>query len=136
MAATACGGDDSVEQSDDPCPTITLVTHDSFLVSDGVFESFTADTRHILGEAPGHPGLFVAAGFNTTGVMTAAGAGRTIARWLLDGAPDIDVDALDVRRFEPWQANDRFMRDRARESVHVAFAAPVAQADLATAESP
>src|SRR5262249_16812864 len=44
-------------------------------------ESFTPDTRFILGEAPGLTGFFVAAGFNSTGIGSAAGAGKALAEW-------------------------------------------------------
>ena len=46
VLAAACGGDDSIDvaSADEGCPTITLATHDSFVVSDGILEAFTADT--------------------------------------------------------------------------------------------
>ena len=38
-------------------------------------ESFTPDDRYVLGEAPGVPGYFVAAGFNSVGFASGGGAG-------------------------------------------------------------
>ena len=40
-------------------------------------ESFTPDDRYYLGEAPGLSGFFVAAGFNSIGIQSAGGAGRS-----------------------------------------------------------
>jgi len=51
----SCGSDDSIEATSpvteesataeqEPCPTINLSTHDSFVVSESVFETFTAET--------------------------------------------------------------------------------------------
>ena len=37
-------------------------------------ESFTVDTRQIMGESPQCAGLFVAAGFNSIGIMSSAGS--------------------------------------------------------------
>ena len=50
-------------------------------------ESFTPDTRPLLGESPYLRGFYVAAGFNSTGMMSSAGAGRAIAEWIVDGEP-------------------------------------------------
>ena len=42
-------------------------------------ESFTPDTAPLLGESPFLEGFYVAAGFNSTGMMSSAGAGRVMA---------------------------------------------------------
>ncbi len=42
-------------------------------------ESFTHDTRPLVGEAPEVDNLFVAAGMNSVGVMSSAGIGRALA---------------------------------------------------------
>lgn len=49
IATTACGGADPAETGDsgenaEECPTITLVTHDSFYLSDQTLAAFTAQT--------------------------------------------------------------------------------------------
>jgi len=43
LLAVGCGGSDA-DVADEGCPTITLVTYDSFVVSEGLLESFTADS--------------------------------------------------------------------------------------------
>jgi 4-methylaminobutanoate oxidase (formaldehyde-forming) len=50
-------------------------------------ESFTPDTRQIMGEAPECRNLFVAAGFNSIGIMSSAGVGKVMARWIRDYCP-------------------------------------------------
>jgi 4-methylaminobutanoate oxidase (formaldehyde-forming) len=85
-------------------------------------ESFTPDTRYMLGEAPGLRGFFVAAGFNSVGIASAAGAGRALAEWVVEGRPSMDLWDVDVRRFAPWQANPRYLRDRTVEVVGLLYA--------------
>jgi len=86
-------------------------------------ESFTPDNAPILGEAPGIRNLFVAAGFNSSGIAGAGGAGKTIAEWVLTGAPEWDPWEADVRRFERWQGARRFLAERTVEAVGTVFAA-------------
>ena len=43
-AIAACGGDDDTASAPEPPTSLTLVTHDSFDVSEGVFEAFTEQT--------------------------------------------------------------------------------------------
>jgi len=48
LIATACAGSDNSEtagaEADEGCPTITLVTYDSFVVTEGLLQTFTDDT--------------------------------------------------------------------------------------------
>ena len=69
-------------------------------------ESFTPDNQFILGEAPNVRGFFVGAGFNSVGIASAGGAGRALAEWILEGEPTVDLLAVDIRRFAPFQ-NDK-----------------------------
>ena len=85
-------------------------------------ESFTVDTRHTMGPAPGHDNLFVAAGFNTTGIMSSAGVGACLAEWMIEGHPPLDTWEVDPRRFERWASTDRFIASRTLESPGLAFA--------------
>ena len=80
-------------------------------------ESFTPDTRQVMGEVPDCRGYFVAAGFNSIGIVSSAGAGRVMAEWLLDGAPAMDVWEVDIARFEPDMATPAFLRARVQEAV-------------------
>ena len=78
-------------------------------------ESFTPDDAYILGAAPGRDGLFIAAGFNSIGIQSAGGAGMAIAHWVLEGGPPFDLHDVDIRRFERFQANETYLRDRTTE---------------------
>lgn len=80
-------------------------------------ESFTPDTRPLMGESPYLRGFFVAAGFNSTGMMSSAGAGKAMAEWIVDGEPALDLWALDVARFDRAAGSSRFVGKRMEESV-------------------
>ncbi len=85
-------------------------------------ESFTADTRPLVGEAPSCDGLFVAAGMNSVGIMSSAGIGRALADWILDGHPSIDMWEVDVARADPRTATSAYMETRMQEAVADLFA--------------
>ncbi|MEM6932337.1 MAG: FAD-dependent oxidoreductase [Pseudomonadota bacterium] len=80
-------------------------------------ESFTPDTRPLIGETPEVSGLFVAAGFNSVGVMSSAGVGRLLAEWMINGRPVGDVWDLDIARMGPDRNAERYLRTRMREAV-------------------
>jgi 4-methylaminobutanoate oxidase (formaldehyde-forming) len=80
-------------------------------------ESFTPDTTFCLGETAEVAGLFVAAGFNSQGIIYAPGAGRALAEWIVEGAPTMDVSAVDVQRFARQQSSRRYLHARTRESL-------------------
>ncbi len=85
-------------------------------------ESFTADTRPLVGEAPEVDGLFVAAGMNSVGVMSSAGVGRLLADWIVDCHPALDPWEVDIARVDPLAARPAHMADRMREAVSDLFA--------------
>ena len=89
-------------------------------------ESFTPDNQFILGEAPELAGFFVGAGFNSVGIASAGGAGLALAQWIIDGQPDADLTAVDIRRFAAFNGNARWLRDRVGEvlGLHYAIAWP------------
>lgn len=85
-------------------------------------ESFTNDTRPLMGEAPGVDGLFVAAGMNSVGVMSSAGVGRALADWMADGVPPYDLWEVDFARADPAAAAPAHMAERMKEAVADQFA--------------
>ncbi|MEO0379579.1 MAG: FAD-dependent oxidoreductase, partial [Pseudomonadota bacterium] len=85
-------------------------------------ESFTADTRPLVGETPGVDGLYVAAGMNSVGVMSSAGIGRALADWVVDGHPPRDLWEVDIARADPATATAAHMEDRMKEAVSDLFA--------------
>ena len=80
-------------------------------------ESFTPDNKYMLGEAPGVKNFFVAAGMNSVGIASAAGAGKAISEWIVEGHPTDDLWEIDIRRFHGWQSNSQYLQDRITETV-------------------
>lgn len=85
-------------------------------------ESFTPDDRYYLGEAPELRGYWVAAGYNSIGIVSSGGAGMALARWMTDGAPPFDLWEVDIRRAQPFQRNRRYLRERVTETLGLLYA--------------
>ena len=85
-------------------------------------ESFAPDNNYIMGEAPELQNFFVAAGFNSSGIAAAAGAGRAIAEWVVEGHPTTDLADVDIRRFHGFQNGTRYLRDRVVEGLGLLYA--------------
>jgi 4-methylaminobutanoate oxidase (formaldehyde-forming) len=85
-------------------------------------ESFTPDGRYLLGEAPECRNFFVAAGFNSIGIASGAGAGKALAEWIVGGEAPMDLWEIDLRRVAPFQANPRYLHARTVEMVGLAYA--------------
>ena len=80
-------------------------------------ESFTPDGRPYLGPTAEFPGLYVATGMNSNGILNSGGVGLTMAEWMIDGEPSRGMGPMLARRAHPFQRNTRYNRDRATESV-------------------
>lgn len=78
-------------------------------------ESFTPDMGPMMGEAPELENYFVAAGFNSLGILLGGGVGRVMAQWIVDGYPPVDISEIDVARMAPFQNNRAYLRDRTVE---------------------
>ncbi len=85
-------------------------------------ESFTPDNRYILGETPEVDRLYVAAGFNSIGIQSAGGAGKALAEWIVEGAPTMDLNDIDIRRFHRFQNTAAYLYDRTKESLGLLYA--------------
>ncbi|MEH3142967.1 MAG: FAD-dependent oxidoreductase [Mycobacterium kyogaense] len=96
-------------------------------------ESFTPDNQFILGEAPQCRNFFVGAGFNSVGIATAGGAGRALAEWVVEGAPTTDLTGVDIRRFAPFNGNNRWLHDRVAEVLGIHYEIPWPNREMATA---
>ena len=96
-------------------------------------ESFTPDNQFILGEAPDVRGFFVGAGFNSVGIATAGGAGKALAEWIVDGEPSLDLLAVDIRRFAPFQGDHGWLRARVGEVLGLHYAIPWPNREFDTA---
>ena len=96
-------------------------------------ESFTPDNQFILGEAPELHNYFVGAGFNSVGIATAGGAGRALAEWIVNGAPTSDLTGVDIRRFAPFNGNNRWLHDRVAEVLGLHYEIPWPNREMKTA---
>ena len=85
-------------------------------------ESFTPDDRYYLGEAPELGGYWVAAGYNSIGIVSSGGAGMALAQWMHDGEPPFDLWEVDIRRAQPFQRNRRYLRERVTETLGLLYA--------------
>uniref|UniRef100_A0A3Q2PCC1 Sarcosine dehydrogenase, mitochondrial n=1 Tax=Fundulus heteroclitus TaxID=8078 RepID=A0A3Q2PCC1_FUNHE len=80
-------------------------------------ESFTADHKPLMGEAPEVRGFFLGCGFNSAGMMLGGGCGRELAKWIIHGRPENDMYGYDIRRFHSSLTdNTRWIRERSHES--------------------
>ena len=84
-------------------------------------ESFTPDHNYLMGEAPNLRRFFVAAGFNSLGILSGGGVGHVMSRWIVEGHPPMDVWSVNLRRMHPWQDNDRYLLDRTVESLGIGY---------------
>ena len=84
-------------------------------------ESFTPDHNYLMGEAPNLKNFFVAAGFNSLGILSGGGAGYVMAHWIVNGRPPLDVWSVNIRRMHAWQNNSRYLRDRIVESLGIGY---------------
>jgi len=85
-------------------------------------ESFTPDDLYYLGEAPELDGYWVAAGYNSVGIVSSGGAGMALAHWITEGAPPFDLWEVDIRRAQPFQRNRRYLRERVTETLGLLYA--------------
>ena len=95
-------------------------------------ESFTPDSKPMLGESPYLRGFFVAAGMNSTGMMSSAGIGRAMAEWVYQGEAPMDLWEVDIARFGDIYSTQDYLHDRMKESVADVFAMhwPLKQAQV------
>ncbi|MCZ4279482.1 FAD-dependent oxidoreductase [Kiloniella laminariae] len=84
-------------------------------------ESFTPDNRFYLGESPELKNFYVAAGFNSTGIQSAGGAGKMLADWIVRGHCPVDMWDVDIRRVQPFQGGDKYLYDRTTEALGLLY---------------
>jgi heterotetrameric sarcosine oxidase gamma subunit len=84
-------------------------------------EAFTPDHNYLMGEAPNVKNYFVAAGFNSLGILSGAGVGLVISKWIVDGHPPDDVWDVNIRRIHPFRNRASYLRDRTFESLGIGY---------------
>ena len=80
-------------------------------------ESFTPDTQYLLGETPEVKNLFTCCGFNSIGIASSGGAGRVTAEWMINGYMNEDLYSLDIKRFQKFHSNQKFIMNRVTETL-------------------
>lgn len=80
-------------------------------------ESFTPDGRPYIGPAPQMPGLFIAAGMNSNGILNSGGVGLTMAEWMTEGMPRRGMGSIMAGRALPFQANTAYNAERVTEAI-------------------
>ncbi|MDQ2066964.1 FAD-dependent oxidoreductase [Xinfangfangia sp. CPCC 101601] len=85
-------------------------------------ESFTPDDRYYLGEAPEVKGYWVAAGYNSIGIVSSGGAGMALAHWITEGEAPFDLWEVDIRRAQPFQRNKSYLKERVTETLGLLYA--------------
>jgi len=84
-------------------------------------ESFTPDLGPMMGLAPELDNFYVAAGFNSLGILMGGGAGKVMAQWIVDGVPNVDITEIDIARMLPFQNTPQYLQDRAVEVLGFMF---------------
>lgn len=74
----------------------------------GLF-SFTSDGMPLLGEHPGLKGFWVA---EAVWITHSAGVARSVAEWIVDGQPELDLHSSDLNRFEQVQLAPDYVLER------------------------
>lgn len=85
-------------------------------------ECFTPDARHYLGPITDVAGLWVATGFNSTGIQNGPGAGKALAEWIIHGHMTMDLTDVDARRILPGLNASDYVADKAAETLSLAYA--------------
>jgi heterotetrameric sarcosine oxidase gamma subunit len=85
-------------------------------------ESFTPDDRYYLGEAPEVQGYWIAAGYNSIGIVSSGGAGMALAHWITEGEAPFDLWEVDIRRAQPFQKNRKYLKERVTETLGLLYA--------------
>ena len=80
-------------------------------------ESFTPDANLQLGFVPEVPGLFVAAGLSSQGIIFGPGVGRAAAEWIVAGQMTMDLVEVDIARMGRWASQRRWLHERTVESL-------------------
>jgi glycine cleavage system aminomethyltransferase T/glycine/D-amino acid oxidase-like deaminating enzyme len=80
--------------------------------------SLTPDGLPILGETPEVKGLWSAA---AVWVKEGPGVGKSVAEWITNGEPEIDLQSSDVARFYPEQRTPEHVKGRAAEGFNKTY---------------
>lgn len=96
-------------------------------------EAFTPDNNFIMGQPFLTKGLFVLGGWNSAGIACAGGAGKYAVEWIGNGNMTLDLAAVDILRFLPFQNQRSYLKERVSEvlGLHYQMAWPGRQMETA-----
>jgi dimethylglycine dehydrogenase len=77
------------------------------------------DGNPLLGPAAGRRNVWMCCG-SSVGIAQAAGSGKYLAQWMIEGAAEINMREFDARRFGPW-ADQAFTRAKSFEDYQHMF---------------
>ena len=80
-------------------------------------ESFTPDSNFLLGETAEIKNFYVCCGFNSIGIGSGGGAGKTLAELMIRGHNNQDLFSLDIKRFEKFNSSLKFIQKRTTETL-------------------
>ena len=101
-----------VELAMEPLPSLGDIGIRKFFTGP---ESFTADNGSLMGPSPEIENFWVAAGFNSLGILLGGGTGKIMANWMVEGDPAVDVTEVDIARVHKFQTTRRFRETRTVE---------------------
>jgi len=81
--------------------------------------TFAPDGNPLIGPVPGLRNYFVACGV-MAGFSQGGGVGRSLAEWIIEGEPSMDVFAMDVARYGSW-AGKSYTYDKVQENYRRRF---------------
>ena len=79
-------------------------------------DAMTPDGNPLVGELPGVPGFFVAAGLSLNGFGGAGGIGKAMAELVTSGESELDLQAYRPWRFGAVHRDPRYAAENAREA--------------------
>jgi glycine cleavage system aminomethyltransferase T/glycine/D-amino acid oxidase-like deaminating enzyme len=113
--------DDFVQQMEDALELMPEIVGDESVgikyAINGLL-SLTPDSLPILGETPEIRNLWSAA---AVWVKEGPGVGRAVAEWMVEGEPEIDLQASDIARFYEHQKSVAHVRARAAEGFNKTY---------------
>ena len=79
-------------------------------------DAMTPDANPLIGPWPGVPGFWMAAGLSLNGFGGGGGIGLSVARWIVDGDPGVDIAPYRAWRFADTYRDPEFAAALARET--------------------
>ncbi|XP_063678864.1 dimethylglycine dehydrogenase, mitochondrial-like isoform X1 [Bolinopsis microptera] len=77
--------------------------------------TYSPDMLPMMGPTHHLTNYWLTVGFGCFGIVHSGGAGKYLARWMINGEPDYDLIECDPDRFSDW-TDRKFLMEKARES--------------------